>query len=370
MYMTRREFMIKSGIAAVFSIAAGMAAGGTMKAFCSTDDRASGRELRPEHREILRYASLAPSGHNAQPWEISVKNHDTWEIGLAEARTLPEVDPHNREAKLSLGAFLANLEIAATAHGFSAEFDFSGGSDKPRFAAIRIKQKNVKTAPENLSLIENRYTHRGALNTKDLKSQVIRDISENSPAVHYIPGSSSEGRNIGIATIEANRAQSGRRAAMVELSQWIRWSENDAEKFPAGITPESMGISGIPLWIVKHFYGPEDVLKPGFMEKTVESAAASVNNCGGWIVITSGSEHNRCLAETGMLFEKMFLKSRAQGIGIHPMTQVLEEKDFMENINSITGIKEKIQFVIRTGYADKFPAYRKLRLPPEYYTRC
>lgn len=61
--------------------------------------------------------------------------------------------------------------------------------------------------------------------------------------------------------------------------------------------------------------------------------------------------------------KRFYKKCRGEGIGLHPMTQILEESGFRENINRQLGTKKKIQFIIRTGYADRFPDYRKLRLP-------
>ena len=54
---------------------------------------------------ILYYASLAPSGHNTQPWTVRLENQAIW-IGTDSARWLPKVDPGNREVMLSVGAEL------------------------------------------------------------------------------------------------------------------------------------------------------------------------------------------------------------------------------------------------------------------------
>jgi hypothetical protein len=51
---------------------------------------------------LLYYASLAPSGHNSQPWYVKVLDQNRWIIGADPLRRLPAVDPHNREVLLSL----------------------------------------------------------------------------------------------------------------------------------------------------------------------------------------------------------------------------------------------------------------------------
>ena len=363
MEMTRRDF-IKNGAIITAAIAGGGLIGRTICA-------ASAGELieETEHlitsaeADILKYAALAPSGHNSQPWEISVNKEGLWELGIPEGRKLPAVDPEYTESKLSLGAFLMNLKIASEASGYAAEYSFKSGRGTDCIADIGIAPSKKSGDRKNLSMIESRYTHRGELSRKEFSSSALKSITGNSPVIHYFPAGTKEGRVIADGTIEANRVQAERKAAVVELSQWIRWSDDEAGKYRTGLTPQSMGIKGLAGWYVKHFYSPDDVLSESFKEKTVESTVRSVKNCGGWLIITSCRDDSRALCETGMVFEDMFLKCRGAGIGIHPMTQILEESGFSENLNRQLGTKEKIQFIIRTGYADRFPDYRKLRLP-------
>jgi nitroreductase len=72
---------------------------------------------------ILHDASLAPSGHNTQPWLVTVRDSTHWVVSLEQERLLPAVDPANREALLSLGAFLENLAQSAALTGYEARFE-------------------------------------------------------------------------------------------------------------------------------------------------------------------------------------------------------------------------------------------------------
>ena len=46
---------------------------------------------------ILYYASLAPSGHNTQPWSVRLGHEEMW-VGTERSRWLPKVDPTNRRS--------------------------------------------------------------------------------------------------------------------------------------------------------------------------------------------------------------------------------------------------------------------------------
>jgi hypothetical protein len=73
--------------------------------------------LPADARRILYLASLAPSGHNTQPWTVRLLGPYHWVIGNDPRGWLPEVDPTQRETMLSLGAFAQSLEYAAAHFG-------------------------------------------------------------------------------------------------------------------------------------------------------------------------------------------------------------------------------------------------------------
>ncbi|HEY3344819.1 MAG TPA: nitroreductase family protein, partial [Anaerolineaceae bacterium] len=68
--------------------------------------------MTEQFQEIIRYACLAPSGHNAQPWKFQIQG-DTIRLTADDQRRLPVVDPADRELYISLGCALENLQIAA-----------------------------------------------------------------------------------------------------------------------------------------------------------------------------------------------------------------------------------------------------------------
>ena len=80
------------------------------------------RTLKPDEQEILDLASLAPSGHNTQPWFVRYLAPYHWIIGNDKSKWLPAVDPNQRETILSIGAFLQNLEYAANSFGYGCDW--------------------------------------------------------------------------------------------------------------------------------------------------------------------------------------------------------------------------------------------------------
>ena len=58
-----------------------------------TSTQPANKALKPHEREILSLASLAPSGHNTQPWFVEYIAPYHWIIGNDKTRWLPAVDP-------------------------------------------------------------------------------------------------------------------------------------------------------------------------------------------------------------------------------------------------------------------------------------
>lgn len=86
----------------------------------STLDFTRAAEAAEKRTFLLRYAVLAPSGHNTQPWLFHVSGN-TVDLYANRAVALPVVDPHDRELTISCGAALLNLRVALRRFGFDDE---------------------------------------------------------------------------------------------------------------------------------------------------------------------------------------------------------------------------------------------------------
>src|SRR6188768_2343431 len=71
---------------------------------------------------LLNFAVRAPSGHNTQPWLFRIQGHEL-DLIADLRRSLPVVDPLNRELIISCGAALHHLRIAARYCGHSSRVE-------------------------------------------------------------------------------------------------------------------------------------------------------------------------------------------------------------------------------------------------------
>ena len=328
----------------------------------------SGVSLNPDVRKILRLESLAPSGHNAQPWTVTLVEPQRWIIGSERTRWLPAVDPNNRELLLSIGAFLENLLLAANHYGYCSEYRVEA-TNPEESDLLEVRLQNDTAISYQLENMSMRRTVRSGYLNRELRSEDLRRLTDDLSEWHYYQAGSAQAKYLAEATIEANRNQASRDDAQMELASWIRWSNRDAERFRNGLTPESMDITGFAGWFVRTFYDREKVMTEDFRRAGVDRVGEQVQQGAGWLVVVSPDSEMATLIETGRTFQRLFLRVRNRSVAIHPMTQALEEKPWREQIASQLGIQGQVQLLLRVGYVDSYPDPVSLRMPVSRFIR-
>ena len=326
--------------------------------------------LKPDEKEILLLASLAPSGHNTQPWFVQYLEPYHWIIGNDKSKWLPAVDPTQRETILSIGTFIQNLEYAASSFGYDCQWNLLAKTNQEeQVMEVKLRKQELKNAFD-IAKIKNRRTVRSNFLSNVLKPEDIKYlVNSESEFIHYLPVTSKESQFINEQTIVANRLQSDRNPAQQELADWIRFSTKDAEKYRDGLTTASMEIEGFSGWVVRNFYSQDNVMKKDFRETGLDKIKQEVSESAGWILITSKDNSVATLLETGRRMQRLFLKVREKSIAIHPMTQILEEASTRQTLNQSIGIGENIQFILRSGYVKNYPPPVSLRRPVEWFIR-
>lgn len=326
--------------------------------------RNSVKEMQDDISYLLYMASLAPSGHNVQPWTVRIIDKDHWMLGTDDTRWLPVVDPQNRETLISIGAFLENLIVAAGVKGYEVEVEVVAKSTKDK-EVLQIKLHKIgRPISFDVKKIELRRTVRNYFLKEKLSKEDIDFLTgENSDSVFYWARESEEGKYLTEKTLLANRLQTYHNAAQEELAKWIRWSKRDSLHYRSGLTPETMEIEGVAKWYVENFYSNKSALTPGFREETIKRVQEQVAAGSGWLLITSKDSSIPELIDTGRKLQRMWLKVRDREIAIHPMNQMLEEESLRDEIAPALGTTDKAQILLRIGYIRDYPQPVSPRMP-------
>ena len=318
---------------------------------------------------ILSYAALAPSGHNSQPWFVKINNPNEWIIGADPNRRLPAVDPNNREVMLSLGAFAENLALAAGTFGFEPEIEVIA-QDPFEPEVLKVSLTPATAADYPLQRINRRMTVKNGYLPNEIKNEDIKLLSKPlNGRLFYFPAGTEHANCIQQGAIENFRIQAQRDEAQRELVQWVRTSNQDAERYRDRLTVKGMEIRGFKGWFVRNFVQPQDFMKSSFRRQGVDQTAALARQGGGWLVITSRGSTVADLIETGRRFERMALLARERNIAIHPMTQYLEEKSGVNQIAADHQASMIPQFLLWVGYLKRYPEPVSLRRPVSWFVR-
>lgn len=125
-------------------------------------DFPSGGSARDVLAFLVRYAVLAPSGHNTQPWRFVLGNTHV-DIVADTSRALRMVDPHGREMAMSCAAAAETMLAALRAYGLSGELTALPAPQAPEvIARVVLRDKPAAGAVdyEMLDAIAGRRTVR------------------------------------------------------------------------------------------------------------------------------------------------------------------------------------------------------------------
>jgi len=365
-----RRGLLMAGVGAALSVTLGTgpSRAAALRSPADAPENAQLRKLLGDTAvSILSYASLAPSGHNAQPWVVDIVEREHWRIGTRREHWLPAVDPRNRETLLSVGAFLENLIVAAGVLGRTIDYEVMADSAfDPALIDLHLQQADPVSYP--LQRLQERRTLRTGYRNELLRMDDIRSVTGGAAEFTYFPRDSKAARYLAEVTIAANRAQVYREPAQVELANWIRWSKKEQQRRRDGLTPAGMEIDGLAGWYVSTFYDRDEVLTPSFREAGIKQVGERVTQGAGWMVM-SGPESVPGLIETGRRFQRMWLLLREHSIAIHPMSQALEEASDPRVLARELGLDDVPQFLLRIGYVQTYPDAVSPRMAASWFTR-
>jgi len=119
----------------------------------SAEDFPANGTMAEKWKFFLRYAVLAPSSHNSQPWLFRLRN-DTLELRADRRRACRVKDPNDRELVMSCGCALFHLRCAMRHFGYLGTVEIFPDRDPDLVARVSLN------ARENVALVTEIPPHR------------------------------------------------------------------------------------------------------------------------------------------------------------------------------------------------------------------
>jgi len=366
---SRRDFLKLLALAgAAAALPAGLAA-------CSAADDYNGlsqklwqpdfqtnTDMKQQMLDLIHFASLAPSGHNTQPWKFSLAADQPpalIRLYPDHTRRLPAVDPDERELYISLGCALENLLIAARQAGYEERVEIfpsdeadcvrvqlaptgAGAPTDPLFAAITERQctrslfDGQPAAAADLDALQALPAQPGTRLAVLIEPKAVQTCSE--------------------AVAEGNRRQFQDQAFLDELITWIRFNEKEALKTRDGLYTLCSGNPKVPRWLGKLF------LTPGSANSQVKSDTEKIASSAGLVLLSSQADDPQSWLETGRTFERLALTLTSLGMRMAFVNQPVEISALRQQLAPALGLEDAVpQLLLRFGRAPAMP--HSLRRP-------
>ena len=354
---TRREFIF-SGLASVGGIA-------TLSS-CSSETGAENYETTVQNtwrhskgeagekaallRELVRYATLAPSSHNTQCWKFRIEDASI-SILPDLSRRCPAVDPDDHHLFVSLGCSAENLVQAALANGLmgNVTFDATGGN------ALRISLESTRPVTSTLfQAIPERQSTRAEYDGKPLTRQELELLGKagTGSGVRLIFLTEREAMEKVLEyVVQGNTTQMNDRAFVEELKTWIRFSGNEAVRTLDGLYSASSGNPSLPPWLgnllFDFFFTPKN---------ENDKYAKHVRSSAGIAIFVADDASPADWVEVGRSYERFALQSAALGIRNAFLNQPVEVPALRPQFATFLGVgSRRPDLVVRFGRGPKLP---------------
>ena len=337
---SRRRFMKIVGSSALI-IAGG--AGGFALTRTPTDAiapwaRAGGADYTDPRVRALSYAILSPNPHNRQPWQVDLRQADTAILTCDLDRLLPHTDPFERQILIGLGCFLDMLRMAAAEDGRSVEIEpFPDGApdlhlDTRAIARIRFGAPGSATPDPLFAQVLNRHSLKEAYDTS--RSVAVSTLEEIASVV---PASIKVGFSADAATRDELRELTWQAHLMevttdrtnMESVNLMRIGKAEINANPDGI--DIGGTAFLDALALAGVLTREQLANPnsaGFKQGLDIYHAMMLTAMAHLWLYTEGNSRFDQL-NTGAAWLRVNMKATELGIGIHPISQSLQEYEEM-----------------------------------------
>lgn len=337
--MKRRTFIRLAGGGTVLAASAPMLAGCSLsspyptQALEAWQGPARESDLR---RWALAYAITAPNPHNLQPWMADLREKDVITIRTDRTRVLPHTDPFGRQILIGHGAFLELLVMALAERGLGAEVtmwpegvldaSLKNWDERP-IARVRLLPGGK---PDSLfAQILKRHTAKSDFDpSRPVSGDVLALVLASAGADRL--GLQARG-TVDPALLDPLR-QLCWQSAQVELLTPCTVMESIAltRVGPAEILAHRDGISlnELPIRMINAvglFDRTQPPAKGSQAEKTMLSRFEGHSRTAMGFVWLSGTNRRADQLAAGRAYVRLQLKATELGVGVHPMSQALQE---------------------------------------------
>lgn len=302
---------------------------------------------RDKLRAAIRYAILAPSSHNSQPWVFRLFD-DHLDLFADRTRRLPVVDPDDRELAISCGAALFNLRLALRHFGIMEHVEVLPNPTNPDHLARITLRGSMEASDEDHALFQ--MLHKRRTDRAPFKDIAVSDFVLQSLAAAaaregaWLSMLVAEHARRGAAGLiaEGDRIQMADSAFRHELAEWMRPNGSRKPDGMPGYAHELGWLSAVagPL-VIRTF----DVGKRRAAHDDMLAQSSPV-------LAVLGTDHDGPSAwlAAGQALSHVLLRARLANVSASFLNQPIEVPSLRPPLALLIGRAGHPQVLLRLGY--------------------
>lgn len=283
---------------------------------------------------LLRYAILAPSSHNSQPWKFHLRD-SVIGIFTDKDRWLKVADADQRELYISVGCALENLLIAAEHFGYAHQEEYFPEGEDSLVAAVKLTPQGKIGKPRDPVLFEQipkRYTNHNLYETRKIPKAEMAQLHACIYEEGFWMFSTNEGpyilyteeelrRRIDELITRADAIQLTDRAYTKELGFWF-----------------GQGAFGTP-WLMTKI-GQLALTYLNISKGQTKKDSEMLLSAPALVALASAVDDRKSQVLAGQIFDRIALTATSLGMAIHPMSQILEVPEIKDELRELLEVPE------------------------------
>ncbi|WP_170474491.1 Acg family FMN-binding oxidoreductase [Ruegeria arenilitoris] len=299
-------------------------------------------------KAALSYAILAPNPHNRQPWLIELIDEDRARIHRDTERELPETDPNHRQLYIGLGAFLETMVLAASAQGFNAKLTLLPEGDEGPVADASF-EAGAKADPLAAHIL-NRHSNKEPYSDRRLQPSEASALNDYASLVL----DEAKVARIRELTKRAFEIEVKTPRTLKESVDLMRIGKAEINSNPDGIELRDPMLEALRL---TGLLGQDTLMNidhPG-NKAQLRDYYAMLDATPHYAVITTRTNNRRDQLDAGRQLMRLYLKTTEMGVGVHPVSQALQEYPEMAGEYALAHELlapqgHTVQMLLRLGY--------------------
>lgn len=298
-------------------------------------------------RFLLRYAILAPSSHNSQPWVFTIRENQI-ELYADRSRSLHCTDPEDRQMLISCGCALHHLLVAAMHFSIRLGYEVLPDPEDPDLLARVGICGSCFPADDNEGLFEaipQRRTNRQLFRDESLPHGLMHKLkaaAENAGAWLRFAETRDQREVIADLVADGDRLQWANKRFRLELAAWTHPSSAPASD---GIPGYAMGSGDLlsvagPMVIRTFDLGDGQAAKDRDIARYSPGLAA---------LGTAGDEPGDWLA-AGQALSHVLLLARQHNVYASFLNQPIENAALRPRLAAALAVAGQPQVLLRLGY--------------------